>query len=279
MVSRVVVILLNELRDVPHNAFVKCFASRPTEKKKAFRALAKMGWSFLTNSLWMFLAGLRRTMLGQGDEEMKVITPDDVMALGKRMQEALLESMTTEEILSRFTTNEILSRYAPEDILSRYTPEEILSRYTPEEVLSQYTPEDILSRYKPEEVLSHYKPEEVLSRYKPEEVLSRYKPEEILSRYKPEEVLSRYKPEEVLSRYKPEEVLSRYKPELEQRECQEVLKILLRTLQLRFQVAPSYFDNRLQNLSLKTLEQLSEVVIIVNTLAEFEAKLNELIGQ
>ncbi len=261
MVSRVVVILLNELRDVPHNAFVKCFASRPTEKKKAFRALAKMGWSFLTNSLWMFLAGLRRTMLGQGDEEMKVITPDDVMALGKRMQEALLESMTTEEILSRFTTNEILSRYAPEDILSRYTPEEILSRYTPEEVLSQYTPEDILSRYKPEEVLSHYKPEEVLSRYKPEEVLSRYKPEEILSRYKPEEVLSRYK------------------PELEQRECQEVLKILLRTLQLRFQVAPSYFDNRLQNLSLKTLEQLSEVVIIVNTLAEFEAKLNELIGQ
>ncbi len=244
MVNRVVVILLNELRDVPHNAFVKCFASRPIEKKKAFQALAKMGWLILTNSLWMFLAGLRRAMLGKGDEEMKVITPDDVMALGKRMQEALLESMTTEEILSRFTTNEILSRYAPEEVLSQYTPKEVLSQFTSKEVLSQFTPK------------------------------------EVLSQFTPKEVLSQFTPEEVLSWYKPEEVLSRYKLQLSQREqqakCQEVLKVLIRTLQLRFQVAPSYFDNRLQDLSLEILEQLNEVAVTANTMPEFEARLNEL---
>ncbi len=258
MVSRVVVVMLNELRDEPHNAFVKCFASRATEKRKAFRALMGMSFSVLSSSLWMFLAGLRRAMLGKGDEEMRVITPDDIMALGKQMQEMLLESMSVEERLRGL------------DI------EERLRGLDSEEVLSQYKTEEVLSRYKTEEVLSRYKTEEVLSRYKTEEVLSRYKPEEVLSRYKTEEVLSRYKPEEVLSRYKPEEVLSRYKPQLEQRECQGALKLLNRTLQIRFHLSPTYFGNRLEGLPLETLELLSEVAVTANTLLEFETRLNEL---
>ncbi len=208
MVSRVVVLMLNDLRDVPHNAFVKCFASRSTEKKKAFRALMGMGFSVLSNlsgSLWMFVAGLRRAMLGKGDNEMRVITPEDIMDLGKQMQEMLLESMTVEERLRGL------------------------------------------------------------------------RPEERLRGLGPEEVLSRYKPEEVLSRYKPEEVLSCYKPQLEQRECQGALKLLHRTLQIRFQVSPAYFGNRLEGLPLEALELLGETAVTAQTLLEFETKLNELI--
>ncbi len=261
MVNRVVVLMLNDLRDVPHNAFVKCFASQATEKRKAFRMVLEMGFSSLSrlsSSLWMFLAGLRRAMLGKGDEEMRVITPEDVMAIGKQMQEMLLASMSVEERLRGLDS------------------EERLRGLDSEERLRGLDSEERLRGLDFEEVLSRYKPEEVLSRYKPEEVLSRYKPEEVLSRYKPEEVLSRYKPEEVLSRYKPEEVLSRYKPQLEQRECQGALKLLNRTLQIRFQIPPAYFGNRLEGFPLETLELLSEVAVTANTLAEFETKLNEL---
>jgi len=205
MVKRVVVIMLNDLRDLPHNAFVKCFASRATEKKKAFYGLSKRVSSVLSTPLWLFLAGLRLSMLGdEGDEEMKVITPEDIMALGKKhMQEALLVNIPAEEVLAH------------------------------------------------------------------------YKPEERLRGLTPEEVLSRYKPEEILSRYKPEEILSRYKPQMEQREKQGIVRLLTRTLQIRFQAVPSHFESRLQKLSLESLEQLNEVAVTANALAEVEAKLNE----
>ncbi len=70
--------------------------------------------------------------------------------------------------------------------------------------------------------------------------------------------------------------MSQYKPQLEQRECQVALKLLSRTLQIRFQVPPAYFGNRLTGLPLETLELLSEVAVTANTLLEFETRLNEL---
>jgi|GEM_PF-245870 len=306
MVSRVTVLMLNELRDVPHNAFMKCFASRSTEKRKAFRALMGMGFSVLSNlssSLWMFLAGLRRAMLGQGDEEMRVITPDDIMALGKQMQEMLLESMSIEERLKGLDSEERLKGLRPEERLKGLRPEERLKGLRPEERLKGLRPEERLRGLNSEERLKGLRPEERLrglnseerlkglrpeerlrglnseerlKGLKPEERLKGLRPEEVLSQYKTEEVLSQYKPEEVLSQYKPEEVLSRYKPQLEQRECQGALKLLKRTLQIRFQVPPAYFENRLEGLPLETLELLSEAAVTANTLLEFETKLNEL---
>ncbi len=240
MVSRVTVLMLNELRDEPHNAFMKCFASRATEKRKAFRALMGMGFSVLSNSLWMFLAGLRRAMLGRGDEEMKVITPDDVMALGKQMQEMLLESMSVEERLRGLAS------------------------------------EERLRGLRPEERLRGLASEERLRGLRPEERLKGLRPEERLKGLKPEERLRGLRPEERLKGLRPEEVLSQYKPQLEQRECQGALKLLSRTLQIRFQLSPTYFGNRLEGLSLETLELLSEVAVTANTLLEFETRLTEL---
>jgi len=253
MVSRVVVVLLNDLRDVPHNAFIKCFASRATEKRKAFRALMGMGFSVLStlsSSLWMFLAGLRRAMLGQGDDEMRVITPDDVMALGKQMQEMLLATMSIEERLKGLNS---------------------------EERLKGLRPEERLKGLRPEERLKGLRPEERLMGLRPEERLMGLRPEERLMGLRPEERLMGLRPEEVLSQYKPKEVLSQYKPQLELEKCQVVLKLLQRTLQIRFQVSPAYFGNRLANLPLETLELVSEVAVTANTLLEFETKLNELI--
>jgi hypothetical protein len=133
-----------------------------------------------------------------------------------------------------------------------------------------------------EERLMGLKPEEQLMGLKPEERLMGLKPEERLMGLKPEEVLSRYKPEDVLSRYKPEEVLSRYKPYLaeqkQQSEQQAILRTIRRILRIRLKLSEDVLeqvDKRLEVLNLARLEELSEVALLVDNLADFESKLNE----
>ncbi len=257
LLKNVKLLLLNDLSNEPHNAFVKCFASRSEVVQMAFKVLDLGHW---TNKLWGFLLGLKDFLAKKGVimTKIKEITPEYIMEIGEKMFEGMLASMPAEEVLAR---------YKPADKMF-------------EAILARMPAKEVLSHYKPEEVLSQYKPEEVLSRYKPEEVLSRYKPEEVLSRYKPEEVLSRYKPEEVLSRYKPEEVLSRYKPELERRaeqtKRQAIVQQIERVLRLRFRPNEDILtqvSERLQKLDLARLEQLSETAILANQFADFELEL------
>jgi predicted transposase YdaD len=56
-----------------------------------------------------------------------------------------------------------------------------------------------------------------------------------------------------------------------------MLKALHQTLTIRFQVASGEFDKRLEELDLKLLEQLNEVALRVQTLAEFEQALADLL--
>ncbi len=278
LLEHVKILVLNDLSNDPHNAFVKCFASRIEVVQLAFKVLDLGNWS---RKLWGFLLGLQNSLIKKGVimtriKKIKEITPEDVMDLGERIFEAMLASMPTKEVLSRYKAEEVLAQYKPEERLLGLKSEEVLSRYKFEEVLS---------RYKPEEVLSRYNPEERLFGLKSEEVLSRYKPEEVLSRYNPEERLFGLKSEEVLSRYKPEEVLARYKPELERREeqakCQTMLQQIERTLRLRFRSDEAILiqvREHLAKLDLTTLEQLSEVAILASQLADFEVKLQEILN-
>ncbi len=117
-------ITLNDLADTPHNAFVKCFASRVSERRKAFAQLAKMGLGKLSQRLWYFLAGLRRTINLEGDNVDMTnirITPEDVAKLGEELGNEWLDLLPVEAFLSRRTSEEILS------YLSYYEPEEVLS--------------------------------------------------------------------------------------------------------------------------------------------------------
>ncbi len=223
MVDRVGLLVLNDLRNEPHNAYVKCFASRPKAKEVAFKTLEKI--ERFPIDLLSFITGLHQLVLPKGEKEMLniEITAQDVMEFGKGWRAMLLANTTLEERLLGFS------------------------------------------------------PEEVLSCYKPEEVLSRYKPEERLVGLKPEEILSWYKPEERLIGLKPEERLIGLEPYLEERDHQAILRTVQRTLRLRFKIDAdklNQFDERLRKLNLATLEQLSEVAIIADNLADFEAKLS-----
>ncbi len=96
-VRHVIVLLLNELRDVPHNALVKTFASRQAEKRKAFKALD--GLDDLPGNLVTYLQGLRTIWsLPKGEAMNEIMTPEWVMEVGEAWKRTLMASMTPEEL-------------------------------------------------------------------------------------------------------------------------------------------------------------------------------------
>ena len=98
------VVVLNELSDEPHNAFVKCFASRSGERQRAFARLYQWEMMALPQSWWWFVSGLRQVMQVKGaNETMKLeVTAEDVLNLGEELKTKLLESIPPEEVLAQY---------------------------------------------------------------------------------------------------------------------------------------------------------------------------------
>jgi hypothetical protein len=125
-------VLLNELRWEPHNAFVQCFASQRRVREAAFQRMAQTDWRMLDEGFWDFLAGLR-TYIGRKGNEMSelamksVLTPEVVMETGKQLRQALLAVLTPEERLAGLAPEERLAGLAPEERLAGLTPEELIA--------------------------------------------------------------------------------------------------------------------------------------------------------
>lgn len=122
-------LILNKLRDEPHNAFVKCFASRKSAKGAAFKTLTQGDFTRLPGLLWIFLIGLRRLWtVPEGAELMnETLTPERVLEMGEQWHKLLLEQMSVEERLAGLRPKEVLAQYTPEEVLAQYTPEEVLA--------------------------------------------------------------------------------------------------------------------------------------------------------
>ncbi|MCB0063088.1 MAG: hypothetical protein KDE19_13280 [Caldilineaceae bacterium] len=166
-VRHVTLLLLNELRDVPHNAFVKAFASRQIQKRKAFEQLNKL--DNLPVKLSIYIQGLREIWsLPKGDEMNDILTPERVMEVGEAWKRNLLRNMTPEE-LETYLSNDQWKK----NILQNMTPEELdtylvddrwkrslLQNMTPEE-LDTYLADDrwkrsLLQNMTPEELDEYF---------------------------------------------------------------------------------------------------------------------------
>ena len=91
IVGTMQVILLNELDDQPHNAVLKCFASRKQEKAKAFETMSRHVLpSQPSAALAWVTTGLSRMMMEKvlSDPGLAGWTPDDIVKLGKEWIEA-----------------------------------------------------------------------------------------------------------------------------------------------------------------------------------------------
>ncbi|MDM8535357.1 hypothetical protein QUF70_01240 [Desulfobacterales bacterium HSG17] len=112
-----ILILLNELADTSHNAWLKCFASHKQEKKSAFETLMNKGFSSLNRRLQWFIEGLLHYLFTIGGKEMDIeITPDDVMKLGKKWQIAILSGIKPKDRLAGLELKDILAEFTPEEI-------------------------------------------------------------------------------------------------------------------------------------------------------------------
>ena len=94
------VILLNEIDDVPHNAVLKCFASRQQEKGKAFETMNRQVLPGQSSAALVWVtAGLMEVMMGKAldNPELMGWTPDEVVKLGKEWIESKVLEFTRQE--------------------------------------------------------------------------------------------------------------------------------------------------------------------------------------
>lgn len=134
-----------------------------------------MDWDVLGESLWEFVIGLHERINVQGGNMAEVVapeglTPERIMALGKKVRRSLLATLTPEERLAGLAPEERLAGLAPEERLAGLNPEERLAGLNPEDRLAGLAPEERLAGLAPEERLAGLAPEERLAGLNAEEL-------------------------------------------------------------------------------------------------------------
>ncbi len=135
LLESVPLLSLNELSEEPHNAYLKCFASRIKEKKAAFRTLKDQDTGPFSMKLFWLLQGLWKHWFSKGGEPMKQeLTPEQVIEMGKMWGDFYLSNLPPEELLKAVGTEELLKRLGPEERLRGLGPEERLRGLSAEEI-------------------------------------------------------------------------------------------------------------------------------------------------
>ena len=133
IVRDVPLLALNQLRNLPHNAYVKCFASRRREKAAAFALLEDLDIVQLSQRLGSFVMGLRTFWFKEGVDMVRIesVTPEYIRELGEQMGRFYLSTLTVDDVLPYFKPEEVLARFKPEEVLARFKPEERLAGLEP----------------------------------------------------------------------------------------------------------------------------------------------------
>ena len=128
LLKNITLISLNKLSDMPHNAWIKCFASRQQEKSKAFNLLKTSGLtlSTVTTQLSRFVGGLWQLMLAtKGEHMITEMTREQMIEMGEMWGDVYLSHLTTEERLCGLKPANILQALTPAEILHGLKPKEI----------------------------------------------------------------------------------------------------------------------------------------------------------
>ncbi|MEO5330625.1 MAG: DUF4351 domain-containing protein [Magnetococcus sp. YQC-5] len=96
-------ILLNELANEPHNAPLKCFASRLEERKKAFETIRQTGLNKLSVSFGQITTSLWRLLMkgSLNSPEMEGVTSDYLIQFGKAWFDSMVDATPDDELFSR----------------------------------------------------------------------------------------------------------------------------------------------------------------------------------
>lgn len=164
LLSRIIVIVLNQLQSVAHNAFVQCFASRRNIRQSAFTQLQQMDQHELSQGLQELLVGLnsrfeiQEETMGKSNLQ-EGFTAEDLMKLGREVRRSVLATLTTEE------RKALIASASPEErkaLIASASPEErkmLIASASPEErkaLIASASPEErkaLIASASPEERL------------------------------------------------------------------------------------------------------------------------------
>ncbi|MEZ4735101.1 MAG: hypothetical protein R3E79_49020 [Caldilineaceae bacterium] len=116
LLRRVVLLVLNELRDAPHNDFLRVFASRQKVREAALQVLLRQPWTRWPTQFGALLFGLQRMYKVEGADMRKEWTVEDVIEIGEEMRKQVIASAAPEERLQGLAPEERLQGLAPEEL-------------------------------------------------------------------------------------------------------------------------------------------------------------------
>ena len=118
LLKRVVLLVLNELREAPHNEFLRLFASRQQVRKAALQVLFDQPVDQWPTPFWSVLLGLEQVYKLEGVDMDMGITVEQVMELGETARKKIITSASPEERLAGIAPEERLAGMAPEELLT-----------------------------------------------------------------------------------------------------------------------------------------------------------------
>ena len=118
LLKRVVLLVLNELRDERHNEFLRLFASRQQVRKQALHVLFDQPVDQWPTPFWAVLLGLEQVYKLEGADMDMGLTVEQVLDVGETVRKKILASASLEERLSGLAPAERLSGLAPEELRS-----------------------------------------------------------------------------------------------------------------------------------------------------------------
>jgi hypothetical protein len=138
ILAEITLIILNELRDEPHNALFRCFASQRRARIASFATLEQVGATKWSPEVGEIIMGLQTVLQKQEEGTMKevVISPEYVKKIGKEMQKSVLASLTPELLLARLTPDQILEKLSLEQRLAGLNAEQRLAGLNAEQRLA-----------------------------------------------------------------------------------------------------------------------------------------------
>jgi hypothetical protein len=176
LARRIPLISLNKLSHEPHNAWIRCFASRKKERDQALIQARKLlntrGLRNWSQALYLAIGYLYVKFFGRSfmDVSNASYTPEEMQVMNEKWGPGYLQFFSLDELLAKFDMEEVLEHLDSEIVLNHLDSETVLNHFDPEERLKGLQPEERLKGLQPEERLKGLQPEERLQGLTPEQI-------------------------------------------------------------------------------------------------------------
>lgn len=149
LVNRIVLLVLNDLRDAPHNDYFRLFASRRRVRQRALGRLTREQ----APSIWAVVFALQKAYELEGEGMGAELTLETLLEMGEEVRKHVVASASLEERLAGLAPEERLVGLAPEDVehfLAQNTAlrQEVVAHAPPEERLLGLGPEELVALMK-----------------------------------------------------------------------------------------------------------------------------------